>query len=98
MNWRVRFLALVVLFFFGAFGSFTTNFVKKRSHGIILLSSRTRFNHAQSRRQQSEWLQSSKVDIWMQPLASSPIQNTFSISKDCPHRDPELQGWVNRLR
>lgn len=70
MNWRVRFLALMVLFFFGALSFvYYKSFVKKRAHGIILFVANgldlTTLNLA---RQQSEAARNqSKVDIWMQP-------------------------------
>lgn len=75
MNWRVRFLALVVLFFFGAFAFFYYKaFVKKRSHGVILFVANgldlTTLNRA---RQQSEAARSqAKNDIWMQPAGHQP--------------------------
>jgi alkaline phosphatase len=70
MNWRVRFLALAILFLFGAFGIFYyKSFVKKRVHGVILIVANgldlTTINRA---RQQSDAARSeAKVDIWMRP-------------------------------
>ncbi|PAW75983.1 MAG: hypothetical protein B9S32_16865 [Verrucomicrobia bacterium Tous-C9LFEB] len=79
MNWRVRFLALMVLFFFGALSFvYYKSFVKKRAHGVILFVANgldlTTLNLA---RQQSEAARNqSKIDIWMQPARhQAPTQN-----------------------
>lgn len=79
MNWRVRFLALVVLFLFGAFGFFYyKTFVKKRAHGIILfVANGLDLNTLNRARQQSEAARSEmKSDVWMRPAKSeAPAQH-----------------------
>lgn len=75
MNWRVRFLALVVLFLFGSFGIlYYKTYVKKRAHGIILFVADGLDLATLNRvRQQSEAARSeAKVDIWMKPARNEP--------------------------